>query len=64
MISLLSAFARDFQQQLQSNAEAQRQAQVAHQSQMLAGFDEIKAMLAASRPPSVKRPASEDLDGL
>ena len=60
----LSAFARDFQQQLQSNAEAQRQAQASHQCQMLAGFDEIKAMLAASRPPSVKRPASEALDGL
>ena len=60
----LNNFARDFQQQLQSNAEAQRQAQAAHQCQMLAGFDEIKAMLAASRPPSVKRPASEDLDGL
>eukprot|EP00439_Symbiodinium_sp_Y106_P041245 s380_g5.t1 len=53
----LSSFARDFQQQLQANAEAQRQAQVSHQAQMQTGIDEIKAMLLAPRASQVKRPA-------
>ncbi|OLQ05799.1 Sodium/hydrogen exchanger 8 [Symbiodinium microadriaticum] len=52
----LSAFARDFQHQIQANAEQQRQAHTAHQMQMQTGIDEIKAMLADNRSLAQKRP--------
>ncbi|CAE7650916.1 mspIM [Symbiodinium sp. CCMP2456] len=52
----MNQFAKDFQQQLQANAEQQRQAQLAHQVQMQSGFEDIKAMLTRRASPQ-KRPA-------
>ncbi|CAE7660264.1 mspIM [Symbiodinium sp. KB8] len=59
----MNLFAKDFRQQLQNNAEQLRTAQMAHQVQMQAGIDDIKAMLLSTgRSSAAKRPADQEAD--